>query len=201
MPFVSTLLLNYKLSWFSPSQLPINSPQTIHKSCLHNISGGKYTALQLSNLSCQSECMSVSCKDATAITTCDQRQRFAITVTHLHLQTHLCNLRRIIASTVTHLRVQSHVLVHAISSNCTYIQESPEGGMGHPFSLSGGLRPLITRFIPITFAFHFNPFALSLSTFTSSTSTRTSYPCCITSIRYQESPNRTVLRQLQCIQL
>jgi hypothetical protein len=70
---------------------------------------------------CPPKRSAMHCKGATAITTCDQKHKFATTVTHLCPQSHLCDLRRIIASTVTHLRLQPHVLVHAISSDCTYI--------------------------------------------------------------------------------
>ena len=131
-------------------------------------------------------------------------------ITHLRPQITYCNSCHTIVTSSHNLclshtfAIQSHFCNYSGHNFCThttrqfmYIQESPKGGMGDPFSLSCGLRPLITRFIPITFTFHFIPFTLSLSTSTSSTSTRTSYPCCITSKGYQESPNRTVLRQLQ----
>jgi hypothetical protein len=66
----------------------------------------------------------------TAITTCDQKHKFATTVTHLRLQTHLCGQRHIIATTVTHSRLQSHICVYShtfatavtCSSTCYFLR-------------------------------------------------------------------------------
>jgi hypothetical protein len=52
------------------------------------------------------------CAGATIITTCGQNHKFATTVTHLCLQTQLCNLRHTIASTDIYLCLQTHNLVY-----------------------------------------------------------------------------------------
>jgi hypothetical protein len=136
-----------------------------------------------------------SYKCASSVTTCDPGHMLTLCAWDCTFEHHLwCHSMSIFNNNVclSHtFATQSYFCHHSSHNSCThttrqfmYIQEFPKGGTGHPFSLLGGLRPLITRFVSITFTSHFIPFTLSLSTFTLSASTRISYSCCITSKGY-----------------